>query len=135
MTDDSTRSDIHVQLSEPLQPEDAPTRRPSSFDSEEERADFWRDQFQIERERLAKLWVAYQDLRAQRDAELEATESIATEKAGEAILEEANSSEAEAEEPADPEEGVQVEEDDAPEVSTTGSDEAEEGPVNGEEPA
>lgn len=77
---------IHEQLSTRVGEDPAgPASKARGLDSAEERAQFWRNQFEQERERVAKLWVAYQDLKAQLEDERLEAEAIATEKAGETI--------------------------------------------------
>lgn len=82
-------STVHDRLNAAPSEEAAARPRPGSFDSPEERATFWREQFEQERERLAKLWVAYQDLKAELEDRERQTETIAAGKAGEQLADEA----------------------------------------------
>lgn len=58
-----------------------------AFEDADAEAAFWRAQFEQERERLAKLWVAYRDLEAELDLRKEEAERIAQRKAAATIAE------------------------------------------------
>lgn len=91
MTDDDTDpvGSIHEQLKRSA-PDTAtlPGRSTPTFDDIEAEAAFWRAQFETERERLAKLWVAYKDLEAELEMRTEAAQAIGQRKVAASFAEE-----------------------------------------------
>lgn len=84
MTEDESdaQGTIHDRLREAHgASESSPPQHSPSFDDVEAEAAFWRAQFENERERLAKLWVAYKDLEAELELRQEETAEIAERKA------------------------------------------------------
>lgn len=71
MTENSPTTDVHDELDREAEGADALGE--ARFEDPEAEAAFWRDQFERERGRLAKLWVAYQDLKAELEARAEPT--------------------------------------------------------------
>lgn len=80
MTKEERRSQppsIHEQLDSAADVSEAVSAdEPPTFDDAEAEVAFWRAQFEEERERLAKLWVAYRDLEAELETLREATDEI-----------------------------------------------------------
>lgn len=102
---------IHDRLREAHVRSESSAPQPSpSFEDVEAEAAFWRAQFENERERLAKLWVAYKDLEAELEAREEETDEIAERKAAARLAEDGNPTpEPEGGEPAPEEEGEAIE--------------------------
>lgn len=110
MTEDASdaQGTIHDRLRESHgESESSPPKHSPSFDDVEAEAAFWRAQFENERERLAKLWVAYKDLEEELELRQEETAEIAERKAAALLHQEREASstveeEPEADEPPEP---------------------------------